>query len=252
MQQKTLYLILLPPSPFTQCKVLLFFHTNRPAVDQMCIRDSLRNRINKLMNNLEQEEKFDKIIENSRKQNETMSEKFDKIDENFKKQEENSRKQNETLRYSLKQIEKINEESLRRIEGKMENFNKEIWETFGEKFENVNTLIQKADTYKEETNKQMDHSFNNLDETLDSTLEGIKVSPNTEERRKEIEITEYQGVMPSENKNSHNKKDNQYLEKKTKKIRKTCRKKIINTREEWEMITGGLINVCLLYTSRCV
>ena len=49
--------------------------------------------------------------------------------------------------------------------------------------------------------------------------------------------------MPSENKNSHNKEDNQYLEKKTKKIRKTCRKKIINTREEWEMITGGLINV---------
>ena len=97
--------------------------------------------------------------------------------------------------------------------------------------------------------------------------------------------------MPSENKNSHNKEDNQYLEKKTKEIRKTCRKKIINTREEWEMITGGVINVfnfaiteqrelikfksqlnmstievyqtisvissrrnitCLLYTSRCV
>ena len=30
----------------------------------------------------------------------------------------------------------------------MENFNKQIWETFGEKFENVNTRIQKADTYK--------------------------------------------------------------------------------------------------------
>ena len=58
-------------------------------------------------------EKFDKIEENSRKQNETLSEKFDKIDENFKKQEENSRKQNETLRDTLKQIEKINEENLR-------------------------------------------------------------------------------------------------------------------------------------------
>ena len=33
------------------------------------------------------------------------------------------------------------------------------------------------------------------------------------------------------------------MEKKTKEIRKTCRKKIINTREEWEMITDGLINV---------
>ena len=49
--------------------------------------------------------------------------------------------------------------------------------------------------------------------------------------------------MPSENKNNNSKEDNKYLEKKTKKIRKTCRKKIINTREEWEMITGGLINV---------
>ena len=55
-----------------------------------------------------------------------------------------------------------------------DRFNKEIWETFGEKFENVNTLSQKADTYKEETNKQMDHSVKNLDETSDSTSEGIK------------------------------------------------------------------------------
>ena len=38
-------------------------------------------------------------------------------------------------------------------------------------------------------------------------------------------------------------RDNKYLEKKTKKIIKICRKKIINTREELEMITGGLINV---------
>ena len=85
-----------------------------------------------------------------------------------------------------------------------------------------------------------------MDETLDSTLEGIKVSPNIEERRNEIEITEYQGVMPSENKNSHNKTDVQTVEKKTKKIIKTSRKKIITTKEEWEMITGGLINVCNL------
>ena len=27
----------------------------------------------------------------------------------------------------------------------MEKFNKEIWETFGEKFENVNTLSQRVD-----------------------------------------------------------------------------------------------------------
>ena len=33
------------------------------------------------------------------------------------------------------------------------------------------------------------------------------------------------------------------MEKKTKKIINTCRKRIINTKEEWEMITDGLINV---------
>ena len=69
-------------------------------------------------------------------------------------------------------------------------------------------------------------------QTLDSTSEGIKVSPNTEESHKEIEIREYQGVILSENKNNHNKEDNQHLEKKTKKISKIGRKKIINTRED--------------------
>ena len=93
----------------------------------------------------------------------------------------------------------------------MEKFNKEIWKTFGEKFENVNTLIQKADTYKEETNKQMDSGFNNLDETLDSTSEGFKVSTNMEEN--------------------------------IKKIKKIWRKKIFNTKEEMEMRKGGLINI---------
>ena len=80
-------------------------------------------------------------------------------------------------------------------------------------------------------------------QTLDSTSEGIKVSPNTEESMKEIEITEYQGVMPSENKNSHNKKDIQTVKEKTKKIRKICRKKILNIKEVLEMRKGGLINV---------
>ena len=76
--------------------------------------------------------------------------------------------------------------------------------------------------------KKMDSGFNNLDKTLNSTSEGTKEDPN---------------ALLSENKNSYNKKDVQTMEKKTKKIIKTCRKKIINTREEWEMITGGLINV---------
>ena len=86
----------------------------------------------------------------------------------------------------------------------MEKFNKELRETFGGKIENVNILSQRVDEYKEETNKQMGSGFKNLDETLDRTSESIKVSPNTEESRKEIEIREYQGVILSENKNNHN------------------------------------------------
>ena len=74
----------------------------------------------------------------------------------------------------------------------LEKINKERWKTFGEKFENVNTLIPKADTYQEETNKQMDEGFKSLDETLDSTSESIIVSPKTEESSKKTEIREDQ------------------------------------------------------------
>ena len=58
-----------------------------------------------------------------------------------------------------------NKENLKRIEGKMEKFNKEVRETFGGKIENVNILRQRADGYQEETNKQMDSGFKKLDET---------------------------------------------------------------------------------------
>ena len=57
----------------------------------------------------------------------------------------------------------------------------------------------------------MDSGFNNLDETLDSSSEGFKVSTNMEEN--------------------------------IKKIRKIWRKKIFNTKEEMEMRKGGLINI---------
>ena len=69
---------------------------------------------------------------------------------------------------------------------KMENFNKEIWETFGDKLENVNTLRQKADTYNEETNKQMDslslihicvHSDYHILHTQDKNSVNIYASP---------------------------------------------------------------------------
>ena len=58
--------------------------------------------------------------------------------------------------------------------------------------------------------KRMDRCLKNMNETLDSTSEGIKASPNTEEH--------------------------------IKKIRKIGRKKILNTKEELEMRKGGLIN----------
>ena len=80
-----------------------------------------------------------------------------------------------------------------------------------------------------ETNKQMDSSFKDLDETLNSTSEGLKVSPNTEESMKEY-------------KNSQNHGNIQTMEENIKKIRKIGRKKILNTKEELEMRKGGLIS----------
>ena len=165
-------------------------------------------------------------------------------------------------------------------------------EQFKEQNKQMNENFRKQEENSKRLRKTMDEGFKKVAETMDRCVKNMnKAIETTSEGRKEIEITEYQGVMPSENKNSHNKKDVRTVEKKTKEIRKTSRKKIINTKEEWEMITGGLINVfnlpineqrelikfrsqlnvstmevyqtisvvssrrnttCLLYTSRCV
>ena len=171
-----------------------------------------------------------------KEQNKQTNEKIDSIQESLIKQ---LNVKIETVHGNIKQTmnEQYHElkETINRqreyMNTKFEESNKNI-KQIHEKIDMIsNTLSQKADTYKGETNKQMDEGFKRLYATLDSTSEGIKVSPNTEESMKEIEIREYQGVIVLENKNSHNKEDNQYLENKTKKIRKTCRKKIINTRE---------------------
>ena len=99
-------------------------------------------------------------------------------------------------------------------------------------------------------------SYTHLDvykrQTLDRVSEGIKETLNEnrkprnkkiEDRGKEIEITEYKRILLSENKNNSNKENNKYPERKTKKIRKICRKKIINTIEELEMMKNELINM---------
>ena len=56
----------------------------------------------------------------------------------------------------------------------------------------------------------MNSGLKNRNETIDSTSEGIKTNPNTEEN--------------------------------IKKIRKICRRKILNAKEELEMRKGGLIS----------
>ena len=98
-----------------------------------------------------------------------------------------------------------------------------------------------------------------------------------------LDVYKRQILFPA-NKNNSTKEKNEYLEMKTKEIRKIYRKKIINTREELEMMKNGLLtmfnlpmtdhaemmnfknnrrnvretlernhyNTCLLYTSRCV
>ena len=104
-------------------------------------------------------------------------------------------------------------------------------------------------------------------QTLDSTSEGIKetlnknrepVNQKIEDSRKEIQIKEDKSALLSENKNNTNKENIKHIEinskgvkknqiinkiKKTKEIGKICKKKLINTREELEMMKNGLINV---------
>ena len=89
----------------------------------------------------------------------------------------------------------------------------------------------------------MNRGFKNMNKTLDSTSEGIIVSPNTEESSKETEIREDQNALLSENKNRKNKENVQTMERKTKKIMKTGRRKILNTKEELEMRKLSLIHI---------
>ena len=170
-----------------------------------------------------QEEKFDKINEenkeNLREQFRKQEEKFDKTNEENKEnskllfrqmKEEILQLNEENLRRMDERIEKMNEAGLKRTEDKREQFNNEIMETFEGKFENDNTLSPEVDKYKEETNKEIERYLKNMSKTLDSTSEGIIVNPTIEEN--------------------------------IQKIRKICRKKIVNRKEEMEMGKGVLIS----------
>ena len=122
---------------------------------------------------------------------------------------------------------------------KFDGSNKNI-KQIHEKIDLINkTLSQKADTYKEETNKKMDSGFKNLDETLNSTSEGTKEDQSallSEEKPNR----EKEKIMPIEINIKGVKKQ---IIKKTKERRIIRLNKRKNTREEVDMIKSGLVNV---------
>ena len=132
------------------------------------------------------------------------------------------------------ELRKIRDEGFRKLEETMDSGFKKMNENFRKQRED-------NQRYHEKFMKRMDECLKNMNKTVDSTSEGTKVNPNTEESCKEIEIREDQNALLPENKNRKDKEDVQTMERKTKKIRKTGRRKILNTKEELEMRKGGLI-----------
>ena len=94
--------------------------------------------------------------------------------------------------------------------------------------------------------RDRDNGIQKLNVTLDSTSEGTN---------EKIEINEDPSTLLSQNKSNKNQENIQTMEIKTKKMHQ---RKLINTREELEMMKDGLLErfnlpiTCLLYTSRCV
>ena len=93
-----------------------------------------------------------------------------------------------------------------------------------------------------EINRKMDESFKQMNKKMDSFNKKLYDDQEIE-GSKEIEIKEDQSVLLSENKNNTNEKNLQTMERKTKKMRQ---RKLINTREELEMMKNGLIDVFYL------
>ena len=108
-------------------------------------------------------------------------------------------------------------------------------------------LIERA--FKKQ-NEKLDRFNEKLSETLDGTYEGIEETSNEnkepadkkiEDSRKEIKTTEDKSILLSTNKNNSHKEDIQTM--KMKKVRQIHPRKLINSREELEMMKNGLLEM---------
>ena len=154
----------------------------------------------------------------------------------------------------------------------------------------MNQRWEETNDKTDQIKETLDNGFKKVNETLDRVSEGIEetvkenkepVDQKVEDSKKETEITKDKRILLTANKNNSNKENNKHLEMKTKKRHP---RRLINTREELEIMKNGLINMfnipitdheeiinvqdyrrrsnqiveityyktCLLYTSRCV
>ena len=85
-----------------------------------------------------------------------------------------------------------NNENLKQIEGKMENFNKELRENLESKIELVNnTLSQRVREYKEEAEKKLIETNQRLDKTeekMELIKTGIDARMEKEEQNNQVRV----------------------------------------------------------------
>ena len=123
-------------------------------------------------------------------------------------------------------------------------------------------MMGNLDRFNEKLSETLDNGFKKVNEPLERASEGIKETLNEngkpgnkkiKDSKKETELKEDNSILLPANKNNSHKeniqtmevttKKSEYLETKTKEIRKIHRKKIINTREELEMMKNGLLEM---------
>ena len=112
----------------------------------------------------------------------------------------------------MKFIEQMNERFIRRMEKKFDSMREEMNENF------------------RKLSGKMDMGFTQLNETLNSTSGGSN---------EKIKSKEDTSILSSQNKNKTNKENIQTMEMETKKI---YQRKLINTREELEMMKNGPVS----------
>ena len=144
---------------------------------------------------------------------------------NIKKLEQ-SKVQKEVKIVKAKQQKKIPEQ--KKEESFEERWDK-IFKMFGKVMEECDRKM--SDEERQQLGQWIER-FKKMNEPLETTPEG----------RKETEIREDQNTVLSENKDRKDKEKIQTMEESNQKIRKTCRRNIVSTKEEMEMRKGGLIS----------